>query len=81
MLDNAPNNTNQRVTIAVLGTKMDHMIGLQKRQAKTSEELEKRVRANELAIVDHSVQLRIRTIALAGLNLITSAAAAFLGRM
>ena len=81
MPDTAPSNTNQRVTIAVLGTKMDHMIGLQEKQAETSEKIELRVRASELAIVDHTVQLRIRTMGLAGLNLITSAAAAFLGRM
>ena len=81
MPDKVPSTGNNRVTIAVLGTKMDHMIGLQEDQAKTAKELEKRVRANELAIVDHTVQLRIRTLALTGLNLITSAGAAFLGRM
>lgn len=81
MPDNAPTNANNRVTLAVLGTNQEHMIGLLEQHHDEYVELEKRVRASELAIVDHSVQLRIRTAALTGLNVILSAAAAFIGRL
>lgn len=79
--DTAPTNANNRVTLAVLGTRLNYAIGLLEKQEDTSEKHEERIRANELAIVDHTVQLRIRTAALTGFNIILSAGAALIGRL
>ena len=81
MTGTAPNHANNRVTLAVLGTRLEYAIGLIEEAKEDAKEHEKRIRANELKIVDHGVQLRVRTAALTGLNVILSAAAAFIGRL
>ena len=78
-----PTNSNGRVTMAVLGTKMDFLTQLFEAHIETDtksrENHEERILANTLKVAVLDQRMKLITGALVGLQVIGSTIAAFLG--
>jgi len=83
MAPNPTDGNNGRVTMAILGTKMDGLTKLLETHIEidrqSQEKRDDRIRANEMGVVRLDQRMKLITGALVGLQMIGSTIAAFLG--